>query len=411
MNENSNIPNQPDWEKLIAFLEQGNQDESVLTTEEQAQLTELKKIIASTGAALSSTSQFDSRAKWNKVKDRLIISGHIEDQREIEAETPVKKITIIQLWTRGLVAAAAVALIVIGIQFFKSDTQQKNNQTESYAAIKPGSNGASITLANGKVIQLSGNKTGVVVGKQLKYIDGTVVNAEGATSDKSGQEFSKGEKIQMLTARTAKGQTYEFILPDGTHAFLNADSKIIFPSQFIEKNRKILVNGEAYFEVVRDKQHPFIVETEYQKIEVLGTHFNVNSYPDEPTVKTTLLEGSVKVSSITRSKIETENKILKPSEQSQTSKAGKITVSEVDINKVVAWKNGKFIFDEESIETVMRKLSRWYNVEVIYEGDFSDTQFVGSISRSDNISKILDKITFTQAVKFKIEGRRIYVTK
>ena len=145
-----------------------------------------------------------------------------------------------------------------------------------------------------------------------------------------------------------------------------------------------------------------MVESKGQQIEVLGTHFNVSSYSDESLVRTSLLEGSIQINGKT---------ILKPGEQSSVNPSGKVTVEKIDVNKSVAWKNGKFVFEDDNIESIMRKLARWYNVEIIYQGDFSQRTFSGTISRRDDISRILDKIAFTQVVRFKIDGKRIYVSR
>jgi len=303
-----------------------------------------------------------------------------------------------------LASAAAVAAIVFGVWLF--NTNYKNGSRTEFGTgsllandIAPGKNGATITLANGKLIQLSDKKLGVVVGEDLKYNDGAAVQGGDPDPVRSGALRSKFISGSQLTASTAKGQTYQFTLPDGTKVWLNADSKLEFPSKFVNsKTRNVKLSGEGYFEVAKDKAHPFIVATDKQEVEVLGTHFNINSYDDEGSVKTTLLEGSVKVNEV----------VLKPGQQS-VLEAGKIAVENVDTEEAVAWKNGKFVFEYESIESVMRKLARWYNIDVVYEGSIGEKTFSGSISRSDNISKILEKITYTQNVHFKIEGRRITV--
>lgn len=291
-----------------------------------------------------------------------------------------------------LASAAAVAAIVFGVWFFNYRGEILRDALDDKSVvvndIAPGKNGATITLGNGKVIQLSDAKSGVVIGQDLKYSDGEILR--DALDDKGAED---------MTASTTKGQTYEFTLPDGSKVWLNAASSIEFPSSFVGlKERKIVLKGEAYFEVFKNKLQAFVVSSKNQDVKVLGTHFNISSYDDEGSVKTTLLEGSVKVNDV----------VLKPGQQS-VLEAGKIAVENVDTEEAVAWKNGKFVFEYESIESVMRKLARWYNVDVVYEGSMGEKTFSGSISRSDNISKILEKITYTQNVHFKIEGRRITV--
>jgi transmembrane sensor len=316
-------------------------------------------------------------------------------------EAPVKRLhaSSRRLWTR-IGVAAAVATIVFGAGLFYYTNQ--NLKSDSAAAVvqdvAPGKEGATLRLANGNAIQLSDSKTGIVINhNKIVYNDNTPLSAQGGTLPKEVNGI-----VQMLTATTAKGQTYQFQLPDGTNVWLNADSKISFPSQFTGKNRKIVLSGEGYFEVAKDKTHPFIVSTTKQDVEVLGTHFNINSYTDESATKTGLLEGSVKINNRT---------IIKPGEQASSNGPDDVKVTPVDVDKVVAWKNGRFVFESESIESIMRKLSRWYNVEVIYQDDVKDIPFTAFISRRDNISKILEKITYTQNIHFKIEGRRITIMK
>ena len=168
--------------------------------------------------------------------------------------------------------------------------------------------------------------------------------------------------------------------------------------------REVEVTGEAYFEIAKDKAHPFIVKTNLQKVQVLGTHFNINTYPDHNTTVTTLLEGSVHVSSHLE-----QGKIIKPGEQSIVQDGQHIIVAPADIKNVMAWKNGYFRFRNEPIEEVMSKIIRWYNIDVVYTGKASDEKFNGNISRRKNISEVLNMLSYSNDVKFKVEGRRVTV--
>jgi transmembrane sensor len=352
----------------------------------------------------------------------------------------------------SLIAAAAVAAITLGTWLYYAprhpDAGQDPGSAQYATDIAPGKNGATITLGNGKVIQLSDSKTGVVIGKDLKYSDSTLViqsDSEGSRfPDGSGQALGTrndkgGEDVVQMTASTAKGQTYQFTLPDGTKVWLNADSKLEFPSSFVNsKTRFVKLLGEGYFEVAKDKAHPFIVATEKQEVEVLGTHFNINSYADERAIKTTLLEGSVRVASLSSRAHETssgqagakdldssyprndkgarndeqdsEAVILKPNQQSVLTGSNRIKVEQVDTEGAVAWKNGLFMFDAEALESIMMKVARWYNVEVSYENEKVGKQvFSGSVSRFAKVSSVLSKLEKTGPVKFKIEGRKITV--
>lgn len=328
---------------------------------------------------------------------------HLQSEAEIAASLQrirnrvltKPKTTLARLWKATAMAASIFFVISLGSYIYLKYTPRAvNRQIAKTNDIKPGSNKAFLTLANGKKINLS------------DALNGKLTEQAGVTITKSGDgklvyNFSAGAKASNLLNEisTPKGGQHELTLPDGSHVWLNASSSLKFPVNFQNlTSRKVELVGEAYFEIAKDKAHPFIVISKGQEVKVLGTHFNINSYADEGNVKTTLLEGSVQVNNV----------FLKPNEQSILEN-NQIQVVTVDAEKVVAWKNGKFVFTSESIESIMRKLSRWYDVEVVYSADFSDKIFTGSISRYDNISKILDKITFTQAVNFKIEGRRITV--
>lgn len=301
------------------------------------------------------------------------------------------------LWPR-LIAAASI-LLVIGIGSYFYSTDKRIEPQSVYANdIDPGKNGAILTLSDGKKILINDRSAGNIAlqsGVRIsKTADGQIIyEITGSNSD----------KIEYNTLTTTRGEQTQVRLPDGSLVFLNAASSLKFPTSFAKlKEREVEISGEGYFEVAKDRARPFIVKNEKQQVEVLGTHFNINAYHDEPVVKTTLLEGSVKISTGQNSNV------LRPGEQAVNSHE-KLAIGEVDVDKAVAWKNAKFVFEDENIESVMRKLSRWYNVEVVYQENVSDRTFTGSISRYDKISKILDKITYIEAVHFKVEGRRVTV--
>lgn len=188
--------------------------------------------------------------------------------------------------------------------------------------------------------------------------------------------------------------------------FLNAQSSLKYPTSFANTaKREVALSGEGYFEVAKDKLHPFIVATDKQRVEVLGTHFNISSYPDEENIRTTLLEGSVKVVS------GSSKSLLVPNQQASMGKDG-LKVREVNVDEVVSWKNGMFAFSDLPLEEIMKKIARWYNVEVVYEQGVNKAEaYGGSVSRYDNVSRVLSKLELTGSVHFKVEGRRIIVTK
>jgi len=303
------------------------------------------------------------------------------------------------------VAAAAVVLVALSVYLFNPFAEHSFHND-----IAPGAKGATLIFANGKRIELNGAKNGVVIDpSSLTYDDGSTVD-QGAVEQ--SLEDKKASSLQ-LTAATARGFTYALTLSDGTKVWLNAATIIKFPVSFTGlANRTISLNGEAYFEVAKDKKHPFIVESAGQKVQVLGTHFNINSYEDEVDVKTTLLEGSIKVSAVPRRKYlyagKGDNVILKPGQQAVLVHSGSISVEEVEINEALDWKNGDFIFDRESLAHIMKRVARWYNVEVIYEPGLDvDQTFGGKVSRSKNISAVLKSIQSTGKIKFRIEGNKV----
>jgi transmembrane sensor len=324
-----------------------------------------------------------------------------------------------RLWPRIAVAAAAVAALVFGLYFFTAPRQPDTSSSRTVGRdllndIAPGKNGATITLANGQVIQLSGAKTGVIVGEGLTYNDHTPVSSytssrgnERSLDPAESRDLSQGRDdgiAQNLTAETQKGQTYQFTLPDGTKVWLNADSKIEFPSNFMNsKTRNVKLTGEAYFAVVHNAKQPFILESDGQVVEDIGTEFNINAYPDESNVKTTLVEGSAKVSTLSKNEV-----VLKPNQQSVLANHT-INVKEVNTEEAMAWKNGLFRFNDEKITSIMKKLERWYNIEVVYEGEASSEGFTGKISRNNNISEVLMMLEQTKGVKFKVSGRRVTI--
>lgn len=312
-----------------------------------------------------------------------------------------KKPQSFRLWSRIAITAAAIFLVV-GAAIFLYTTQFSSSLNYENG-IAPGSNTAVLTLANGKQIKLSGTKTGVIVSADdLTYNDGSAIQSSSGTR---GTDLLPVQNPEMMIA-TPRGGTYQLTLPDGTRVWLNADSKLTFPAQFARNSRKVTVTGEAYFEVARNEASPFKVISKNQEIKVLGTHFNVSTYEDEKVTRTTLLEGKVNIST---GKPDV-NVILQPNQQADLIN-GIINVEQVDAEKAIAWKNGKFEFVSEDIESILRKIARWYNVEIVYQDELVNKQFSGSFSKFDNVAKVLQTIQLTNTIHFKIEGRRILVTK
>jgi len=240
-------------------------------------------------------------------------------------------------------------------------------------------------------VKVSKTGNGVVV---YEFIKSTKDNAQNATP-------------QFNTITTPRGGQYQVMLADGTHVWLNAASSIRFPQSFNGPQRLVELSGEAYFEVAKDKSHPFIVQANGTKVQVFGTHFNVNAYPDNNNVTTTLLEGSVQMSN------NSQATMLVPGEQGvSTRSGGAINVSRADIQQVIAWKNGYFIFHDLSIVEVMKQVSRWYDVDIEYQDEgVKNNEFGGAISRYKSITELLDNMQLTRSIHYKIEGRRVIIMK
>ena len=309
-----------------------------------------------------------------------------------------------RLWPRIAGIAAAVVFIVSGIYFFKyRNNQAITTQPENTASlIKPGRNAATLTLANGKKIVLSNTVNGELAKEAgvsiTKTANGQVVYNITGTANAGDGAINPN---RMNTLSTAKGETYMLILPDKSKVWLNAASSLSYAASLIDRGKRtVTLRGEGYFEIFKDKTHPFVVKTDKQEVEVLGTHFNINSYTDESFVTTTLLEGSVRVTS------GGQNQMLNPGQQVLNN--GTIfQVRQANVEEATAWKDGDFQFNDEKMSNIVKKLERWYDVEIELSDKFANKEFSGNISRSRSISRVLLMIEKTNGIHFKIEGRRV----
>lgn len=305
--------------------------------------------------------------------------------------------------------SAAAAILIVGlfaIHQFKG-TEVKPLK-KPYAANKtkplilPGGNRAILTLANGKTISLTNASDGKLAQEGgigvTKTKDGQLVYA-GHNGGPNGDDIAS---LNVITI--PRGGTYNLVLSDGTRIWLNSGSSLTFPSSFTESERRVQLIGEAYFEVAQNGK-PFKVITATQTVNVLGTHFNIEAYQDEQAVKTTLLEGSVQVTK------KNEKILLAPGQMSVNRETEHLHVRKANITEVMAWKDGLFIFDNESIAEVMRKAARWYDVEVRYEDKVEQKRLFGTVSRYKTIDELLDNIALAGKIKYRIEGRRIVFMK
>ena len=359
--------------------------------------------------------------------DHLTTAGYFDQRPSVNKDIPK--------FLRS-VAAAIILLTLFGAVAYLWINPKINRHTlaEVYSRngsdVLPGRQGAVLTLANGQQLVLDSLGNGVIA-----------TQGETAVMIRNHQLIynasKEGSEVFYNTMITPKGRQYQLELPDGSKVWLNAASSITYPTVFVGKERNVRVTGEAYFEIAKKKEKPFIVDVDGRStVQVLGTHFNVSSYADDGSIKTTLLEGSVKMTPRTDSAVavnsyrqgaspgsgrrarpegkldrDDHSVILKPGQQAQqTRSAENITVNtSPDIELAMAWKEGYFQFNETSLQTAFRQLERWYDIDVVYEGAIPSETFIGQLPRNAPLSQILRVLAKTQ-VSFRIEGKKLIVS-
>jgi transmembrane sensor len=304
----------------------------------------------------------------------------------------LKEKRTVRLWPR--IAAAASILLFLSISTYYIFHKQPAPQTDRLFKndIAPGHYQATLTLSNGKKIILTKGLSGL-----LAQQGGTRIQVSQSNITYINQHAETQNLYNTLTTARGEQSPYPLVLADGSKVWLNAESSITFPTEFNGAVRIVKITGEAYFEVVHNDKQPFKVQTDKETIEDIGTHFDVNAYADE-THRTTLIEGAVKVNGTP----------IKPGEQAIIVN-NSITVKKVNTGQFIAWKNGDFDFENDQITTVMHQLSRWYDIDVNYQGPANTEGFNAQISRHQNISVILQALERTNGVHFKIEGRRVTI--
>jgi transmembrane sensor len=342
-------------------------------------------------------------SQWMKSTEVI----YVKLKKQIDSE----KVKIVPFFSKGWFKVAAAAVLLIGsiavYQFaFTNDMNQQivlNKPENKKQDVSPGGNKAILTLSDGSAIVLDSAANGTLaqqgISKIIKLPNGQLVyNSLGG----------KPAEVLYNTITTPRGGQYQLILADGSKVWLNASSSLRFPATFTGKERKVELTGEAYFEVAKNASMPFKINVEGRsEVEVLGTHFNINSYVDEATINTTLLEGSVKVTGFSNH----NSKLIVPGEQAQLHQNGLISLNKnLNMEEVMAWKNGNFYFNKASLQMVLRQLSRWYDVEIVYEGNVPQREFEGEMERGLNLSQIL-KILEKNNVHFKIEKNKLIVMK
>lgn len=304
-----------------------------------------------------------------------------------------------QKWSMYMRTAAAVLLMIsISVwlyRYYQSDKILPSEQTATHISddVLPGTDQATLTFDDGKVIELVGDKKAIKIDDRgISYIDGTSISVD---------------KVKFATLSTPRKGQYQVTLPDGTKVWLNAESSLKYPTQFSSSERFVELQGEGYFEVVHDRAKPFIVASNGQQVKVLGTTFNINSYDNEPGTRTTLLSGSVELSTISNKKTIK----LKPGQQGRLVNDG-FDVKTVDTKPFTAWTSNEFQFQGTTLQEVLRQLERWYDIEVDYSQIPNDIQIQATISRDKKLSTVLYSLEKISNLKFQLnKGSRLQITK
>jgi ferric-dicitrate binding protein FerR (iron transport regulator) len=311
-------------------------------------------------------------------------------------------------WKRVAAAAAVLVLAVGGLFWMRAQRGAVAPQIAAVTTAKgpaadssglPGSNKAVLILSDGSEVTLNDAEAG-----QIARQGGALVSKTGQGQLVYDAAGLPDTAVVYNTIAIPRGGQYSLTLPDGTRIWLNADSRLRFPVRFSGNERPVELEGEAYFEVAANPSKPFRVKVRGLDVEVLGTHFNISAYADEKTIHTTLLEGKVRL------RQGAESLVLSPGWQAKyTPGVARMQVFRADVDQVMAWKNGMFIFNDEELPSIMRKIARWYNVDVRYENRNSNLSYAGSMSRFKNVRDVLNMLALTGTVRFNVEGNVITV--
>ncbi len=372
----------------------------------EADVEGIKMFLNETLAATEPATNYDHK-RWNKVLANIISpmepSVPAAHGTDTNGEAMPGKVRRLHVWKR--VAAAACITLLVGASWYFLSNKPENLKpievVQTHDVKPPASNRATITLANGKVVYLDSANNGALAQQGSvslqKLADGQIVYTGTSTT----------ASVTYNTLSNPRGsKVIDMTLNDGTRVWLNAGSSVTYPVAFVGNERKVSMNGEAYFEVVHNIVMPFKVSKGEMEVTVLGTHFNVNAYDDEGDIKVTLLEGSVKTSIVNGQSL-----MVKPGEQAVTMDNGKLKIEKgIDTDAVMAWKNGYFNFKGAGIDVIMRQMARWYDVDIAFEYKTNQV-FVAEIPRNVNASDFFRILEATGWVNFKIEGRKVTVLK
>ncbi|MFC3198865.1 FecR family protein [Parapedobacter deserti] len=389
---------------MAGILTPQEQDELLAQLVDTRNKHEAEKLLAEAWGRFTPGRPVFSREEGQKMMQRIL-----EKHQAVDDE-PVEKVIAFSVWRRLLLAASIVLIATLAVYMvvYKAD-DKSNAQTLSLAVeragIEPGKERAVITLGDGRTIILDDIGHGLLAeepGVHIRKIVGGQVQYELSPQAETAP-------IADNTITVPRGGQYRLVLPDGTKVHLNAESMLVYPTRFDNTAREVRLTGEAYFEVTqqyngeRGRQVPFVVHTAAQKVDVLGTSFNIQAYSG--ATRTALVEGSVRVTSAGGDTV-----VLQPGEAAvQPDGQPMIKVEKINMDEELAWHNGYFIFNDEGIQGIMQRIARWYDVEVSYQGNMSDKRFGGIFQRSKSVAQLLENFRTTGLVDFKIEERRIIV--
>jgi transmembrane sensor len=331
----------------------------------------------------------DLKAVSAKGWDNLAIKGSKNNNRQ-------------SIWIISAAAAAVITLLMVVTYFMPVKKEEMNALAFRKAElIQPGTNQATLRLADGTIHDLSA-KQSLVLNE-----GGSEIKSEGSKLQYTQKKGVK-EEIKYNTLSIPRGGEFFLQLADGTKVWLNSESVLRYPVQFNGKERKVELSGEAFFEVTRNEKVPFLVESGEQTVKVLGTEFNISSYNENPLVYTTLVKGSVEVFANMLPDIK---QILSPNEQSTISKGnGQLSKIAVNTYKYIAWKDGRFVFDDQPLGEIMKTLSKWYDIDVVFANEeLKNFRFTGDLLRYTDFGEVLKKISKTNEVNFLIENKLITI--
>ncbi|HZZ74506.1 MAG TPA: FecR domain-containing protein [Puia sp.] len=344
------------------------------------------------------------RVDWDNVYNKVVNVGEQDSSIPIDINQPRR-----MEWKRVAIAIVLFGVLISASLWFlnrktpKEIVKIEKPVTHQPEEILPKGNQALLTLSNGSVVVLDSTKNGIITNqgnvRVIKLDSGQLAYRPVAAN---GTESSE---ITYNTISTPRAAQYEVVLSDGTKVWLNAASSLKYPTAFSGQERKVELTGEGYFEVAKNKDKPFHVRVGSVGVEVTGTHFNIMAYEDEASIQTTLLEGSVKVSA------NGQSDVLKPGKQASLNRGdSKLTTGDANVQQAIAWKNGYFYFDRSDVKTIMRQVSRWYDLDIVYESNVPDMKFSGKIERNLPLSGISHLLESGQ-IHFRIEGKNCIMMK